>query len=43
MNLPADWASVPGKWTHFSQYHEHYGRVTGVEQPGKNDYLKSCF
>lgn len=43
MNLHADWTTVPGKLTHFSQYRAHYGKVIGLEHPGKNDYLKSHF
>ena len=43
MNLHTDWTTVPGKLTHFSQYRAHYGKVIGLEHPGKNDYLKSHF
>lgn len=43
MNLSTEWTSMPGKLAHFSQYQQCYGKVIGLEQPGKKDYLKSHF
>lgn len=43
MNLPTEWATVPGKLTHSSQHQEHYGNVIGLEQPGKKRVFKKSF